>query len=672
MPPSDATLRHFGEVLNHYSFLIPDYQRGYSWSESQWQALWRDIQNVAGSGAEQHFTGMMLVRNCPQKKGLPRVEVVDGQQRLITVMILANVLRARLGEPPQRYAVEFQDNQELKNYFNFYALGDARSEVCLSREPSSYALNLKAASVFYAELVQALPDEVVRQSLDLLLDRFCLFLLAVSPTFDIHIAFETLNNRGRPLSKMELLKNRLIYLSTVVARPGDDTTALRNQVHSAWKGIYRALGRSEKTQHQDDEFLLAHATAYFKRKREADWLEKTLFNEVFAVGVEQTTFAFIREYIQSLETAAVWWSHIHSPALMPPGHQKQLDRLEHAGFAFFKPLILSAYLRASNGIFGATISPREHARVLTCVEALLIEIERFIVVVLRLSGVRGTAGRADMESAAYTLLKPDRDGFLAEDYGIGELDNQGAVQLVSRLVRAYVSNTEYDDGSYDDNDFQWEGLFFPFQLQTHIERRFQNGDGFYKWDFTRLALYEYEASFHKDGNNPVKIPWSDFHFDETVEHIFPQNPSGQGKAYWDEKIPVDGRSNRNERITKALQNSLGNLLFLSRSSNAAASNDAYSIKQGRAETGKRARYENASYSATEVAQEFRDWSAQNIAVRGVALLKFIEQRWDIKLTNTPDDLKSYLPLCFGQQGQAIKEGKAGKLSTRGLKQNLSN
>ncbi|QVX16572.1 DUF262 domain-containing protein [Pseudomonas congelans] len=274
MSPSDATLRHFGEVLNHYNFLIPDYQRGYSWSESQWRALWRDIQNVASNGVEKHFAGMMMVRNCPQSKGLLSVEVIDGQQRLITVMIFANVLRARLGKPYKRYAVEFQDNQELQNYFNFYVLGDARFEVCLSREPSSYALNLKAASEFYAELVQAESDEVVRISLDLLLRRFCLFLLAVPPTLDIHIAFETLNNRGRPLSKMELLKNRLIYLSTVVARPSEDTTALRNEVHRAWKGIYQALGRSEKTQHQDDEFLLAHATVYFKRKREADWLEK--------------------------------------------------------------------------------------------------------------------------------------------------------------------------------------------------------------------------------------------------------------------------------------------------------------------------------------------------------------------------------------------------------------
>ncbi|WP_426201389.1 DUF262 domain-containing protein [Pseudomonas sp. TWP3-1] len=672
MQPNDPTLRHFGEVLEHYSFLIPDYQRGYSWGESQWQALWRDIQNVARSGAEQHFAGMMLVRPCTQKKGPPRVEVVDGQQRLITVIILANALRTCLGEAPQDFAVEFKGNKELQDYFDFYALGNADAESSLSREPSSYALSLKAAAVFYGDLVTQLPNAEAQQVLDILLDKFCVFLLAVSPAFDIHIAFETLNNRGRPLSKMELLKNRLIYLSTVVAQPGDNAADLRNLVHEAWKGIYQALGRSEKTQHHDDEFLLAHATAYFKRKREADWLENTLFNDVFTVGNEQTTFAFIQEYIQSLQSAAQWWSHIHSPTLMPSGHQKQLDRLEHCGFAFFKPLILSAYLRASSGIRGAIVSPREHARALSCVETLLAEIERFIVVVLRLSGVRGNTGRADMESAAYTLLKPGRDGFLAEENGIHKLKNHEAIELTSRFVRASASNVEYEDGSFDDDEFPWEGFFYPSQLQAHIERRFQKGDGFYKWDFTRLALYEYETSFQNDGNNPVKIPWSDFHFDETVEHIFPQNPSGAGRAYWDEKFSVDGRSDRQGRIIKALQNSLGNLLFLSRASNSAASNDAYSIKQGRSETGKRMRYTNASYSATEVAQSFREWNAQSIAVRGVALLKFIEQRWDIELTDTPDDLKSYLPLCFGSQGQAIKEGKAGKISTRSLRMKQAN
>ncbi|MFH7396963.1 hypothetical protein, partial [Pseudomonas syringae group genomosp. 7] len=81
-----------------------------------------------------------------------------------------------------------------------------------------------------------------------------------------------------------MLKFMLIYLSTFAGRQGEDTDGLRDHVDSAWMGIYRALGDSEKTQHQEDEFLLSHATPYLKPKREADWQENTLINQVFEVG----------------------------------------------------------------------------------------------------------------------------------------------------------------------------------------------------------------------------------------------------------------------------------------------------------------------------------------------------------------------------------------------------
>jgi len=669
MGSSDAQLRHFNEVLNHYEFEIPDYQRGYSWSEHQWAALWRDIQNMAQSNARQHFTGMMLVRSQAENTKRPRVEVVDGQQRLITVMILANALRKQSGKVAERYKIKFNDNQELQDTFSFYALGAHSIEARLSQEPSSYALNIKAAAHFFQNCVQGLSAKEASNTLAILLDKFCLFILEVSQDFDIHIAFETLNNRGRPLSKMELLKNRLIYLTTTLDEEPTEALALRAEIHTAWKGIYRALGRSTKTQNHDDEFLLAHSTAYFRRSRQAEWLDKMLFETVFAIGNEEITFALIRDYIESLEMGAAWWSHMHAPERMPNTHQKQLERIAHAGFANFKPLILSAYLRVSSGVRGLVSNPCENKPALTCVEQLLIQIERFIVIVFRLLGNRGSA-KADMEAAAYTLLKQGRDGFLAEDYGINSLSSAEAVDLVAAFIKARASNAEDEEGSYTDQRFEWEGLFSQGELQTAIDRRFHGGDGFYKWDFTRLTLYEYETSFRLNGNNPVKLGWDDFSFDETVEHIYPCKPEGKGHVYWEAKIAIDGRSNRNGRISKALQNSLGNLLFLSRSSNSAASNEGYSVKQGRVETGKRARYQNASYSATEVSQSFKEWNAQTIAVRGVALLKFVEQRWDISLTSTPDSLKSYLPLCFGAEAGSIIEGKAGKLSPRSLKKSL--
>lgn len=657
---SGAELQGLGDVLSGYDFEIPDYQRGYAWSEAQWKALWQDMENIAQTNAQQHFTGMMLLRPCDQEQCSNRVEVIDGQQRLITAMIVANALRQRLGEAVVAYQLTFKDNEDLQNHFEFFALNSRSIEARLSQDPSSYALNIRDAAKYFADCAAKLTEQKSEALLKVLLENFRLFILEVSTGFDIHVAFETLNNRGRRLSQMELLKNRLIYLTT--ALPGDAAVAakLRSDIHAAWKGIYRSLGRSAKTQNHDDEFLLAHATAYFRRKREAEWLDKTLFETTFAVSNTELTFDLILDYVASLELGAAWWSHIHAPNRMPKAHQKWLERIAHAGFAYFKPLLLSAYMRASHGLPGAVLNPNEHEKALASVAELLVQVERFIVIVFRLLGNRGSLGKADMDGAAYTLLELGRDGYLDENCSINALTTPDAIQLVAGFVRAWVDNTEQEDGTFTDGRFPWSGIFTQDDVQRAIEQRFRDADGYYKWDFSRLALYEYEESFHNDGNNPVKLGWNDFSFDETVEHIYPQEPGGKGKTYWDKHVEIDGRSNRNRRLSKALQNSIGNLLFLSRSANSSASNEAYTLSENGTEASKRAKFSNASYSATEVAQTFEHWNAQSIGIRGVAMLKFIEKRWDIQLSSTPDKLASYLPLCFGTEAKSIADGKAGK------------
>ncbi|OMG55062.1 hypothetical protein BJN45_07905 [Azonexus hydrophilus] len=657
---SGAELRGLGDVLSGYSFVIPDYQRGYAWSEAQWKALWQDMENIAQTNAQQHFTGMMLLRPCKASTEANCVEVIDGQQRLITVMILANALRQRLGKPFESYDLTFNKNTDLQNFFDFYALNNSAIATRLALEPSSYALNIRDAAKYFEECASRLSEAQAGNLLKILLENFRLFILEVSNGFDIHVAFETLNNRGRRLSQMELLKNRLIYLTTALKGDAAVTANLRLEIHEAWKGIYGCLGRSPKTQNHDDEFLLAHATAYFKRKREAEWLEKTLFENTFAVGNGDLSLDLIRDYVKSLEHGAAWWSHIHAPSRMPKIHQKWLERIAHAGFAYFKPLLLSAYMRASTGLREAVVNPNNHENDLASVVDLLEQVERFIVIVLRLLGNRGSLGKADMDGAAYSLLEHGRDGFFSERNGINKLETSEAIHLVAGFVKAWVDNTEYEDGSFTDSRFPWSGIFSEEDVLRAVERRFRENEGYYKWDFARLAMYEYEESFHKNGNNPVKLGWNDFSFDETVEHIYPRDPAGKGKAYWDKHFEIDGRSNRNRRLSKALQNSVGNLLFLSRSANSSASNEAYTLIEKGAEVGKRGKFSNASYSATEVAQTFEHWNALTIGIRGVAILKFIERRWNINLSNTPDDLSSYLTLCFGAESSPIADGKAGK------------
>jgi len=209
---SDATLQTLDYVLTNYKFVIPDYQRGYAWQEPQWKALWEDLLITKNSKSQQHFTGIILLR--PLKgNDEGQYEVVDGQQRLITIMTLANVIRKRIDLDPVKYSLQYIDNEDLYNFFGFYTQHDQSYAVRLNRESaSSYALNIEAAYNYFNTRVVEIPDEDSKFLLDTLLRKFGLFVLKVTPDFDIQIAFETLNNRGRDLSKMELLKNRLRLL----------------------------------------------------------------------------------------------------------------------------------------------------------------------------------------------------------------------------------------------------------------------------------------------------------------------------------------------------------------------------------------------------------------------------------------------------------------------------
>ena len=73
----------FGESV----FIIPDYQRGYSWQTQQLDDLWGDIESL--SDAKKHYTGTITIRKSDKDYApYTSYEVVDGQQRLTTLFIL--------------------------------------------------------------------------------------------------------------------------------------------------------------------------------------------------------------------------------------------------------------------------------------------------------------------------------------------------------------------------------------------------------------------------------------------------------------------------------------------------------------------------------------------------------------------------------------------------------
>ena len=70
-------------------YKVPIYQRRYVWEEKNWNTLWTDIEKMSN----QHFTGIIVIREHDDTGDLKKYDVIDGQQRLTTFQIILCVIR---------------------------------------------------------------------------------------------------------------------------------------------------------------------------------------------------------------------------------------------------------------------------------------------------------------------------------------------------------------------------------------------------------------------------------------------------------------------------------------------------------------------------------------------------------------------------------------------------
>lgn len=165
------------------------------------------------------------------------------------------------------------------------------------------------------------------------------------------------------------------------------------------------------------------------------------------------------------------------------------------------------------------------------------------------------------------------------------------------------------------------------------------GGGYYAWNDLKYFMYEYELDLKKKARRKTdKIIWDEFIVDEedeedmsSIEHVFPQTPTDD---YW--KSRVKGLT---ARQVKKMTNSLGNLVPLSRPKNSSLKNISFDQKKG--SSMKKNGYAYGSYSEIEISHA-SEWGVSEIAERGLRLLSFMEERWDISLGDRNHKLK-----CLG-------------------------
>ena len=187
------------------------------------------------------------------------------------------------------------------------------------------------------------------------------------------------------------------------------------------------------------------------------------------------------------------------------------------------------------------------------------------------------------------------------------------------------------DYCFDTTEDSDETFFDYTDFQKFIDKKFKRGGGFYYWNGLRYFLYEYEmGKVRKRGSQ--KIDWNLFVKGEkdkvSIEHIYPQTPTDK---CWKNSFKGQKKSNKT-----LFQGTLGNLLPLSQSINSSIQNDCFKDKKNPKYNDKKEKirqgFSDGSHSEIEVSV-YDEWTPETILERGIKLLEFMEERWDLKFEN---------------------------------------
>lgn len=671
-----SELKSLNDLFKNSIFRIPNYQRGYSWGEEQLNDFWEDLINLPDNN--EHYTGMLSLKELDKEtdkkelnnwvneqwllnKDYHAYQVVDGQQRLTTIIILLqsiiefcrknynvkdeNIIinDTRLTEIIEQFILKEKPGSDglIKTYLFGYQVDKPSDDYLKNKilnpkyvgeiNESFYTSNLDFAKQFFDKKINDLYENnknflEIEKIYRKITNKFKFNIYVISKNFNVNVAFETMNNRGKKLSNLELLKNRLIYLTSLLSLPQDEEKSLIDNINESWKIVYSYLGKDKIEKLDDDEFLIAHSYIYFGyieeiRRGYSKFLLNKYFNQLrIFKGIENNvenieedlddeneysshadlsqklTKKDIMDYVESLKELIPYWYMLNFSMYPNDILNKWLTRLKRIDYNYFKPLILVVLAKTY-------ISDDKKIE-------LIKYVERFIFVNFRLSGYQATYSRHIYYKFTNLLYldKIDIDEIINNLKNINQLSANGVIDL-------------------------------DLGVLSTVNRLFKR-EGFYRWNLIRYFLFEYEQYLVEKFNGVAKIiPEDYFNTNKkndkvSIEHVFPQSESSD---YWLNIFKKYDLQQRNK-----FRGTLGNLIPLSLDINRKLQDDNFEEKK--------ARYKIGSYSEMEVSNYVNEnnisiWDDNAILSRGMELVSFLEKRWEVKFKND-EDRKKFLGLDF--------------------------
>lgn len=641
-------LQTLSKLFTERLFRIPDYQRGYAWTEEQLEDFWSDLCQI--EEGRNHYTGVLTLETVPkdqaenweedrwiiESKSYSPFYVVDGQQRLTTSIILVSCITSTLAHPEdelnytskkdieKRYLFDSKNGGASRSYIFGYERDNPsyeylKTEIFGEQSASSrheetvYTNNLKFAQKYFNERLSNLTRGEIEDIYKKITQRLLFNVFSISEEVDVCVAFETMNNRGKPLSHLELLKNRLIYLTTRVNVSDAEAQDLRRTVNECWKTVYHNLGRNKGNPLDDDFFLRSHHFLNFvepaPEKIESDNdrrlmrrvtlaaeepLYRDLLNDIFTFDSvindrdgEADDKRFVKkiyDYSISLQSAVKTWFQILNPRATnsPKDFNFWLQKINRIPSPGIYPVVLSVML--------ATKDNDERVRALSAIERMIF-----------------------LELLTSRYYRPSSNFLL--NIALKVHGGKASVQDLTDAADSHTRRiTESEIG------------------QKEIRDTLRNRN-YYTWRPTHYLLYEYNLFLQMESKTErEKIDWPTFVENEvdfqSIEHIYPQTARAK---YWTDRFTGLTAANR-----ELLKNVIGNLLPLSKPKNSALSNKSFPEKARGTKPSSGFVY--GSYAENEVVALYDEWTPQAVLDRSLRILDFMEIRWGLNFGKDADKI----------------------------------
>ena len=198
-------------------YVIPLFQRTYSWTSKEWEVLWKDLVELCEmENPRTHFIGSIV--NMPTvsvPEGVAKYLLIDGQQRLTTVFILLTLLRnkARENQNP-RFADEINNTllvNQYKDGIDHYKLMPTQVDReiyqnLIKGNPNEEENQITRSYIFFEKKLRQInlePEKLKK----VITSYFSVVSIVLDTDDNPYLVFESLNAKGRPLTQADLIRN---------------------------------------------------------------------------------------------------------------------------------------------------------------------------------------------------------------------------------------------------------------------------------------------------------------------------------------------------------------------------------------------------------------------------------------------------------------------------------